>query len=220
MLDIPGWPELDKHRLVGGCTRLALQVDAVQLREEVARLPAALWGTTSGRVGVHRAAEAVFLRGYAPAQGELPIEDREPLEHLPYTRMIIEQLIPAQAMRCLLARLPPGVSVPPHIDRPPYFAKTLRLHVAVETHEQAWMLCAGLSYVMKPGEVWVLNNKAEHAVWNAHATLPRTHLICDFLPQAALLALLAAGERDLGVRAPPVERHFAELSGRGATSAH
>jgi hypothetical protein len=157
---------------------------------------------------VHRDAEALFLRGYAPAQGALPIEDREPLALLPYAREIIEQLIPAPAQRCLLARLPGGVSVAPHIDRAPYFAKTLRLHFPVHTHERAWMMAGPLCYLMKPGEAWVLNNSSPHAVWNADPDRSRTHMICDFLPTPALLQLLAAGDRTLGQRVESVERHF------------
>jgi hypothetical protein len=75
MLHIPGQPLLDKALLVGTCVRLPLTVDATRLAAEIDALPAELWGTTGGRVGVHRIAEAVFLRGYAPAEGERPIED-------------------------------------------------------------------------------------------------------------------------------------------------
>jgi len=206
MLDLPGQPLLDKHSLVGACARLPLTVDADRLRSEVAALPASIWGSTGGRVGVHRAARAVFLRGYAPAEGDKPIEDRPVLGRLPYVRFIIETLVPARPQRCLLAKLPAATAIPPHIDRAPYFSKTLRLHMAVETHEQAWMLCAGQGYVMWPGEVWVLNNSAEHAVWNGHSVLSRTHLICDFLPDAPLLDLLASAERTLGRPAPDAER--------------
>jgi hypothetical protein len=67
---------------------------------------------------------------------------------------------------------------------------------------------------MAAGEVWVLNNVATHAVWNAHPSAGRTHLICDFLPSAALLELLARGERDLGRDEPAVTRHFATLGQR------
>ncbi len=69
------------------------------------------------------------------------------------------------------------------------------------------MLCAGLGYLMRPGEVWVLNNTAEHAVWNAHPTQSRTHMICDFLPDPALIDLLARGDRSLGRPMPEVEAH-------------
>jgi hypothetical protein len=126
MLDLPNCEVLDKRHLIGGCARLPLSVNAARLRAEVEQLPSEVWGTTGGRVGVHRQAEAVFLRGYAPAEGPRPIEDRPPLNSLPYAREIMEHLIPAPAMRCLLARLPAGGTVAPHIDQAPYFAKTIR----------------------------------------------------------------------------------------------
>lgn len=209
MLDLPGHPIIDKTTLVGGCLRLPVRIDVPRLAAEVAALPPALWGSTGGRVGVHRNAEALFLRGHAPAQGALPIEDREPLALLPYAREIMEQLIPAPAQRCLLARLPGGVSIDPHIDRAPYFAKTLRLHFPIESHEQVHMIAGELTYLMRPGEIWVLNNSAPHAVWNADPDRSRTHMICDFLPTPALLGLLASGERNLGRHDQAVERHFA-----------
>jgi hypothetical protein len=198
MLDLPGHPTLDKLGLIGACSRLPLKVDTARLQAEVAALPEGSWAGTGGRVGVHRPAQAIFLRGYAPAEGEKPIEDREPMAALPYTRELITKLIPAAAQRCLLARLPPGARITAHIDMAPYFAKTLRIHVPVVTHDQAYMYCAGLSFRMRPGEVWALNNSAPHGVWNAHATQARTHLICDFLPNTELLGLLARSERELG----------------------
>jgi hypothetical protein len=140
----------------------------------------------------------LFLRGYAPAEGEREVEDRPALERLPYVKWIIGELIPAPPLRCLLARLPAGGRIPPHVDRAPYFSKTIRIHVPVETHELAWMQCAGRCYRMRCGEVWALNNSAEHAAWNAHESAPRTHVICDFLPTPALLRLLTDGERLLG----------------------
>lgn len=206
MLDLPGHPLLDKPRLIGRCSRLPLQVDAARLQAEVEALPAGSWGNTGGRVGVHRQAEAIFLRGHAPAEGEKPIEDREPLAWLPYVRHIVTELIPAPAQRCLLAKLPPDASVTGHIDRAPYFGKTIRIHVPVVTNDAAWMYSDGLTFRMRAGEVWALNNSAPHAVWNAHASESRTHLICDFLPSAALLELLGRGERELGVSNAAVDR--------------
>lgn len=217
MLDVPGAPLLDKEALVGGCLRLPLQVDGERLRAEVDALPATFWGSRGGRVGVHRPAEAVFLRGYAPAEGDRPVQDRPALQHLPYANEIITRLIPAAPLRCLLARLPAGAVVGLHIDRAPYFFKTLRVHVPVETHEQAWMLAGGRVYLMRPGEVWVLNNSSVHGVWNADATLARTHMICDFVPTPPLLALLAQGERELGREDAGVAAHIRDArSGAGA----
>jgi hypothetical protein len=97
-----------------------------------------------------------------------------------------------------LARLPGGAVIAPHIDRAPYFSQTLRLHIAVTTHEQSFMYCAGFCYRMRLGELWALNNSALHGVLNGDETRERTHLICDFLPTEALLEMLADGERNLG----------------------
>jgi hypothetical protein len=212
MFDLPESPVLDKDALVGTCLRLPVAVDGARLLAEVAALPAALWGTTAGRVGVHRAADAVFLRGHAPAEGDLPVEDRPALALMPYARRLIEQEIGDRPLRCLLARLPAGAAIAPHVDRAPYFHKTIRVHVPVETHDRAWMVCGGLSFRMRPGEVWALNNCTLHAVWNAHPTLARIHLICDFRPTPALLDALVRGERGLGRPVPEVDAHLAGLS--------
>jgi aspartyl/asparaginyl beta-hydroxylase len=206
MLDLPGHPTLDKLGLIGTCSRLPVRVDAERLQAEVAALPESSWGGTGGRVGVHRAAQAIFLRGFAPAEGEKPIEEREALSALPYVREIITKLIAAPAQRCLLARLPAAARITGHIDLAPYFAKTLRIHVPVVTHDDAWMYCAGLAFRMRAGEVWALNNSATHGVWNAHATAPRTHLICDFLPSPELVGLLGRAERELGAPNAELDR--------------
>ncbi len=86
MLDLPGHPVIDKTTLVGGCLRLTVRIDAQRLADEVAACRRRSEGSTGGQVGVHRNAEALFLRGYAPAQGALPIEDREPLALMPSAR--------------------------------------------------------------------------------------------------------------------------------------
>ncbi|HET9189222.1 MAG TPA: aspartyl/asparaginyl beta-hydroxylase domain-containing protein [Rudaea sp.] len=208
MFDLPDSP-LDKAALIGACARLPIAVDAMRLRAEVDALPESLWETRAGRLGPHDAARAVFLRGYAPAEGRgKPVEDRESLAQLPYAREIITRLLPAPPQRCLLARLPAGAMVPPHSDIGPYFLKTIRIHVPVITHENVWMYCDGRVFRMQAGEVWALNNIAEHAVWNADATRPRTHMICDYLPSPALLDLLARAERNLGTVNAEVERHL------------
>ena len=86
MLEIAGAPLLDKQTLIGGYVRLPVAFDAARFAADIAALPAGLWGTTGGRVGVHRIAEGIFLRGYAPAEGERPIEDRPALASLPCAR--------------------------------------------------------------------------------------------------------------------------------------
>lgn len=208
MLTLPGHTVLDKVALIGGCARLPLRCDLTRLLAEVAVLPSELWGTRGGRVGVHNAAQAIFLRGHAPAEGNLPIEDRAALAHLPYIREIITSLIPAPALRCLLAMLPPGATIMPHMDHGDYFSKAIRIHVPIITSPNVWMFCADRSYNMQAGEIWALNNSTTHAVWNADPALGRIHLICDFLPSSGLFALLADAQRDLGVVEPRVNQRL------------
>ena len=208
MLALPNHPLLDKVALIGGCARLPLHCDADRLRAEISVMPASMWGTRGGRVGVHNPAQAVFLRGHAPAEGNLPIEDREALSHVPYAREIITQLIPAPPLRCLLALLPGGAVIAPHIDQADYFSKTIRIHVPVTTHARSWMYCAGSSYRMAAGEIWALNNSTTHAVWNADPDAARLHMICDFLPTPALLELLAGADRSLGVTDAAVQERL------------
>ena len=70
---------------------------------------------------------------------------------------------------------------------------------------------SGLLISVGVNSVVRLNNCTLHAVWNADATRPRTHLICDFVPTPGLLDLLARGERGLGRLVPEVEAHFAGM---------
>jgi hypothetical protein len=201
--------EPDKTALIGACARLPLRVDAARLRAEVEALPDSMWETRGGRLGPHDAARAIFLRGYAPAEGRhKPVEDREAFAQVAYAREIITKLLPAPAQRCLLARLPAGAIVPVHSDNGPYFRKTIRIHVPVTSHPLAWMYCDGRVFHMLPAEVWALNNSARHAVWNADENLSRTHMICDYLPTPALFDLLARAERDLGVFNGDVEKRL------------
>jgi hypothetical protein len=205
VLTLPDQPLLDKVALIGACTRLPVTIDRARLLAEVEALPEDLWGQRGGRVGVHTPAQAIFLRGYAPAQGDLPVEDRDALQHLPYVRELIEQVIPAQPLRCLIALLPAGAVIAPHIDQADYFSKTIRLHIPITSNDNVWMFCAGHCYRMRPGELWALNNSTVHGVLNADADASRMHLICDFLCSAELVELLRSGERDLGERNPAVE---------------
>jgi hypothetical protein len=197
MPELDDYPLVDKLALVGGCVRLPVALDRQRLIDEVLALPEALWGSRGGRVGVHQPTESIFLRGHAPIEGPKPIDDREPLALLPCVRTLIHDTIPAPPMRCLLAKLAPGSIIRMHVDRGEYFERTLRLHVPIVTDDAVEMFSNDRSYRMRPGEVWALNNSTFHGV-RSHWTQPRIHLICDFLPTAALCALIRAGEHDLG----------------------
>jgi hypothetical protein len=217
MLDLTAMPPLDKFALIGaGCARLPLRVDAERIRAEMNALPAPLWGTRGGRGGVHDRASAVWLRGHAPAERRSTIDEREPFAWLPTLRELVMSTIPAPPMRCLLARLPAGGSVPAHTDNGPYFERTVRLHVPIITSPRVTMFADGLVYRMQPGEVWALNNSAIHGVLNDDPVQARTHMIVDFLPSDGLRELLRDADRGLGVAVPEVEARLEALHRAGA----
>jgi hypothetical protein len=206
VVQLPEVPSIAKQSLFAGCIRLPIVLDADRLQAEVSALPEALWGNRGGRIGVHMAAEAIFLRGYAPAEGDLPIEDRESLRLLPYVSGFIHSMVPAPPMRSLIAKLPAGALIPAHVDRADYFSKTIRIHVPIVTNDRVAMFCGGKTYRMKVGEAWLLNNSAIHGVWNAHSSMSRTHLISDFIPSQPLLDLIKAGDPGLGEADPITEQ--------------
>ena len=116
MLDLPGRPVLDKVALDRRLRSVAAGGRCGAPAEEVSALPPEDWEGNRGTRGVHRAAQALFLRGYAPTKGELPIEDQPALGQLPYVRQLIDRELGPGAQRCLLARLPPGAVIAPHED--------------------------------------------------------------------------------------------------------
>ena len=180
-----------------------MRVNAARLQAEVAALPEGSWAGTGGRVGVHRAAQAIFLRGFAPAEGEKPIEDREPLGALPYVRELIIEADPGSG-----ATLPAGAPAAGRAGSP-RTSTSRRISRRPSASMCRWspMTRPGCTAPGSPtacsrAKSWALNNSAPHGVWNAHATQARTHLICDFLPSPELLGLLARAERDSALRMP------------------
>jgi quercetin dioxygenase-like cupin family protein len=209
MQDLASLPEIDKFEWIGaGCARLPIAVDASQVRAEVDALPAEWWGSRGGRGGVHDRAEAIWLRGYAPAERRPEIDEREPFARLPTLRRLVMETIPATPLRCVLARLAAGAVVPAHADSGAYFVRTLRFHVAVITSPAVIMYADERVYHMAPGEVWALNNAAIHGVLNDDSSQPRTHLIVDFVPSGPLRALLDRADRGLGVVMPEITARF------------
>ena len=199
MFTISEYAKLDKQGVIGTCVRLPIAFELEKLISDFHSMSPERWGSRGGRVGVHVQAEAVFLRGFAPAEGDLPIEDRPVLTQLPYAKHLIHQLFGAHPMRCLFAKLKAKGQVPLHIDKGEYFDKTVRIHIPIVTNPEAKMFVGGRVFSMKVGEVWAINNSTVHGVVNAHESEARTHLICDYLPNHQLLRCISDGDRNLGI---------------------
>ncbi len=185
------------NELTWGAVKLPLQYDADKLAEEVMDIASEKWGINGRTAPAFADTQAIFLKGYAAAEGKSSVEDRELLSRLPYIKNMIYNLVPSVPQNCVLSYLPPNTDVGLHVDQGEYFKNTLRIHFPVITNDKITMYFGG-SYTMKPGEVWLLNNCAPHGVENAHNTDARIHLICDYLPSAELDELFNQSDKHLG----------------------
>lgn len=95
----------------------------------------------------------------------------------------------SQMVRCLLAALPPGVTIPIHHDTGEWVKYTHRVHVPIimpgGDPSKVLFRCGPTEQSMEridctPGHVFEMNNQAKHAVTNGGAEF-RVHLILDYV---------------------------------------
>lgn len=94
----------------------------------------------------------------------------------------------SQVVRCILAGLPPGTTIPVHHDTGEWVKHTHRVHVPVIVNDTNRVLfrCGPTISTMErvdctPGHVFEMNNRAKHAATNACDTYYRVHLILDYV---------------------------------------
>ena len=186
-------------------------VDAVQLADELDRLPADAWGRADRDPVVQASVESFFAIGYPRGPRPVPPDDRPVLAHLPYLRRLLRERIAAEPTRAIVARLLPRGFIPIHTDTPRFFRGTLRLSMQVAADGLQRLYCNGLWYEMAPGEVWAIDNLRPHAIHNA-AGRPRLNVLADYVPSSALVRLIAAGDRGLGVVDRAAQQQIESLS--------
>ena len=83
--------------------------------------------------------------------------------------------------RATLVALQPRGWVRPHIDAGAYYRIRDRFHLVLRSREGSPLTSGGETVVMREGELWAFDNKAEHEARNP-TDEPRIHLIFDVLP--------------------------------------
>lgn len=188
---------LDKFKLIKTCKRLPINVDTNLLWKEIQSIPASYWG--EARSPVHNDVDALFVKGYPPIQNK-PDDERAILASLPYIRKLIYVILPGTPAKCLIAKLNAHGVIPMHRDgngEPgqnifEYFRKTVRIHIPVVTTDEVLFYCHSGFINMSEGEVWAINNLADHGVINLHPFTDRYHLIVDMELTNELFSLLAS----------------------------
>ena len=83
--------------------------------------------------------------------------------------------------RATLVALLPRSRVFPHVDAGDYYRIRDRFHLVLKSPGGSPLTSGGETLELRPGELWVFDNKARHSACNPSAK-PRVHLIFDVLP--------------------------------------
>ncbi len=81
-------------------------------------------------------------------------------------------------VNAMLAELPPGASIPAHVDTAPLFGAARRMHVPLQTNAEVTFTVDGEAIATPVGHLIEINNRRVHGVRNDGA-MPRVHLIFD-----------------------------------------
>jgi hypothetical protein len=118
-----------------------------------------------------------------------------------------------QVVRCLLASMPPGISIPPHHDTGYWVNYTHRLHLPIITSPDHVIFRIGptvdqmVRINFDEGSLIELNNQSKHAVdncWDRH----RVHLIFDYVEDFAIERIVLKVRLHLLASTFPVGAYF------------
>jgi hypothetical protein len=168
-------------------------VDLSLLRPHVLAMPEGAWDKTEdfeanyNKLGVIRSASHCIFRFCDRRQSPFRYYD------LPAWRTWQPLLLPVmhEAVRpygyargffprIMLARLPGGTFIPPHVDGDPRASVPHKIHVPVATNPQVHFFVGEQRFYFEAGSAYEVNNAARHSVVNGGDS-PRIHLIFEYL---------------------------------------
>ena len=102
---------------------------------------------------------------------------------VPLMESVLEQHYPpgGKILRSMLAKLPPGGLIKPHVDKHESFHVAHRIHVPLTTNARVRFMIDGRPYQFEVGQAYELNNQKRHSVMNKGKT-DRVTLIFDYMP--------------------------------------
>ena len=97
----------------------------------------------------------------------------------------LEKLINGKYAKSLLAKLPAGKRIYPHVDQgaahSTYLMVVRIFHISISTNDDVWFKVGSNIQNIKVGECWEINNNILHQAWN-DGDSDRIHLIVDIFP--------------------------------------
>ncbi|MBO6557880.1 MAG: aspartyl/asparaginyl beta-hydroxylase domain-containing protein [Pseudomonadales bacterium] len=172
------------------------EVDIAEVADVVTKLSKEDWSAQKIRQNeyeVHRQTESVVMvftdgngwpdieiskeRGWdIMADAAMPIMHGILAEHYPSGGTII---------RAMLAKLPAGNIIKPHVDQHPSFHASHRIHVPVTTNSKVRFMIDGKPHRLEVGRAYEINNQCQHSVMNK-GNEDRVTLIFDYLPPGGI----------------------------------
>lgn len=177
--------------------KLPLRFDPEPLQADLARIPEEWWARHLGPYHDGNW-EAVAL--WAPGGSRSEQRSRgaafsttDALSQSPGFQKVIDAM-PGTRSRIRLMRLRPGGAIFRHSDPMEDIDPNLvRLHLPIVTNPEVDFRVDDRRIVMLPGEVWHVDVRFPHEVYNRGANM-RVHLVMDLLRSPELDALLGGGE--------------------------
>ena len=174
-------------------TRIATGIDVSPFLSELAAAPE-MWHADSSRqrkVRCQRDTLNIFLRvarkplppGAKNANDVHESRTARSAARFPTALAFCEEIAGLQEGklgRATLVALQPRGWIRPHIDAGAYYRIRDRFHLVLRSRDGS-PLTSGGAVVMREGELWAFDNKAEHDARNP-TDEPRVHLIFDVLP--------------------------------------
>ena len=174
--------------------RIAEGIDVAPILAELAAVPEMWLADTSRqrKVRCQRDTQNIFLR---VAKKPLPPEARNANDvhesrvarsaaRFPRALAFCQRVADLQRGklgRATIVALQPRGWVRPHVDAGAYYRVRDRFHLVLKSPGGSPLTAGGETVVMREGELWAFDNKAEHDARNP-SDEPRLHLIFDVLP--------------------------------------
>lgn len=158
-------PNNEPYLLLGTANTIPLRERLVALSE---RDPS-IWTRFAGRsalVGVNAQAQCIIPR--LDGVRELLADVLDPL---------LAQFPAVDRVR--IAKLPPGCTIPLHIDMDAFYQRRHRAHIVIQTNPDVEFVIGEASLNMREGMVYEMDNLVEHAVYNRGSD-DRIHVIVDY----------------------------------------
>ncbi|GAB3259243.1 aspartyl/asparaginyl beta-hydroxylase domain-containing protein [Kineosporia babensis] len=191
-------------------TRLALDLDARRLQDELSGVTGHTWDLQRSHT-VHGISEPAVIdwrilplhspggdseRTDPGGPGCEPFAPTFWLGQLPYLAQVLES-IPAPRNAARLMALGPGAVIAPHRDLKHQLDRGfMRLHIPIVTTPEAVLTLDGVEHCWQPGTFWYGDFSREHSVRNT-STTTRVHAVIDVLLTPELTRLFPDSWQDL-----------------------